>query len=524
MGMKAYLAGSVNGALVSKHDGFHLFDGSTGFTEKLDGYIFSQLRAIRPEFKQIEYENETELVEKLLIESVQQEALQEALELMDASFSVTYRTAVAGFLHEKTNIYPGLLDFLTNRFYSSPLPDDFNERIAIQVLAGRSDALANLYHDLRSKTEMFDRFYTLFQIHINASTEHKLSIDDLLTESSAFAHFTMALYHRSVTIYEYAVATAIKELHTLGVPVNRNFFNELKEEIGKKYAIELKHMPPLESILSAGKLINIKPYHFFGSPLRTIYNYSNNYLPFSVEQTVQVLFQTHSPYPVPHESGSEFEQRLYTQSLNEMNFLAEIDNYFPLTVGDNWNHADEFKRELNQASHGYIKYSPHVWVSVERKERYAALLYADCTFLSRNFNDAAILYADLRSSFRAAGKAIDDYDHLIGYSAVSVRLGKSYEMLNQGRKAKLHYKDAYKQLAAYIQRHVGTERCDPDHMEDDQFCEPTSIEYVEVMAKRVAGFLEPTSGEWSVKVGVAYEKLSNLKAQGVVKKIRDSKL
>jgi len=490
---KAYLAGGVNQALVSREEGLYVLDGATQHASKLDSYVFSQWRLSRQEIKEIDVEQDAEIFEELYIASVQATALQEALELMDDALSFAYRTKIAGLLTERIKVHTGLLDYLTNRFYSNRLPDEFDEKLALDLLDKAETPLYELYEDLRKKTDLFDIFYTRFWFKLQLEDTVRTRIDELLTADSVYAHFTNALYTRSSTLYDYAAALAMKTLEKNQIAAERDLFSELRSVLSQKDKLFFKDELQFEKLLRDHWMINVQPYRFFGSAVKTIYNYSNALLPFSTEQTVQVLLDTHSPLRLPGEAETAHKQKIYWQSVNDLEFFASVGEQVSLPSPVGTVKLDEVRRCVRMIYDHRNSYQIRIEIDVPASylERYTALIYADCTFLRQDFDDAVLLYTDLHADFDKSWKRYRDYDHLMMNSNVMVRLGKSYDMLNERKKASNYYRKAYRMITDFIARmsEPAYSEFAGDDDEDVIYREPSHLEYAEAVAGKLAGLL-----------------------------------
>lgn len=489
---RAYLAGGVNQALVNREDGLYVLDGTTQAAFKLDGYVFSQWRLSKQEITEVEFEQESDVFEKLFISSVQSTALHEALELMDESFSLSYRQAISQILIERIDIHSGLLDYLTNRFYSNRLPEAFNENLALAVIDKKLTPLFELYVDLRKKTELFDIFYTRFWFALPLEEEVRIRVDEVLTTDSVFAHFTNALYTRSATLYDYAASLAVKSLEDCTVPVDRNFFTELRSTLIIYHKILLQDTLPFEKLLRDHWMINVKPYRFFGSAIKTLYNFSHEHLPFSTEQTVQVLWDVHSPIPNHGEAQEEIEQKIYWQSINELDFFSSIG-----AVNQPMARMDVLRiNEVSSCVKSLSNYNNHIGIFIpthsqcEPLKTYIDLVAADCIFLIQDFPNAIAAYEVLYTDIHRSWKKSRSYDHLMMNSNLLVRLGKSYAMINDLRKSKSYYLRALKMITKFVAATSVTEVKEFDAEEDETInIEPTTVEYANVVARKLSDLI-----------------------------------
>lgn len=493
---KAYLAGNVNQAMVNREDGLYVLDGATKAASRLDGYTFSQWRLSRQEIKEIEVGEESEIFAQLYMASEQAAAMTEALELMDVKLSERYRLVVAESLTGRIKVHEGLLDHLRNRFYSNRLPEDFDELLAIEVAIKFSSSLTDLYKDLRKKTELFDTFYTKFWLGLRLPEPQKTYIDEQLSDLSAFAHFTNALYLKSATLYDYASSIAIKAFEDLDLPVERGFFAGLRAELLRSGKFWFNDTMPFERLLREHLLINVKPYRFFGSPLKTIYNYSSGQIPFSTEQTVKVLYQTHFPFLIQGVPQEEHEQKLYWQSMNDLDFFSSVGKTWSLVNAIQEPKITEVQRCVKMIDHHYLNRHFQHHIPAKRLEDYSALLYADCAFMMQDYDDAVILYSDLKSIIGRSKRSRTLYDQTILHSGVMVRLGKTYEMLNEFKKAKSLYLQAFRLINAFIAHSSAgnlVALIEIGHADaNDLSYEPTNVEYAEAMASKLADFIATT--------------------------------
>lgn len=485
---KAYLAGGVNQALVNREDGLYVLDGATQAAHKLDGYVFSQWRLSKQEITEVDFVQESEVFEQLFISSVQSSALQEALELMDNSFSSTYRKAISKILIERIEIHSGLLDYLTNRFYSNRLPEYFDENLAQAIIDKNESPLFELYVDLRKKTELFDIFYTRFWFALPLDEELRTRVDDLLTAESVFAHFTNALYTHSATLYDYAASLAIKSLEDCSVLVDRKFFTKLRSILTKHHKIRFRDTLPFEKLLRDHWMINVKPYRFFGSAIKTLYNFSHEHLPFSTEQTVQVLWDVHSPVRIHGEAPEEIQQKIYWQSINDLDFFSSIEAI-------NRPMARMHMHRINEVStcvKAIGKHDNHFGIFVSRfansepVKSYIDLVAADCIFLTQDFPNAISAYHELHTDIHRLWSKSRSYDHLMMNSNLMVRLGTSYAMINDFQKSKSYYSRALRMIRKFVEVTSVAEEKEVNAGDDTIYNEPTSVEYADAVASRLS--------------------------------------
>jgi hypothetical protein len=140
------------------------------------------------------------------------------LELMDTRFSTTYKEGLAQLLAEALEDHAGLIEFIGNRLLTSPLPDAFNPKMALQMLSPFAPVAANVfYDDLANKVAIFANFYTLFVTAINVEREEEQQIRKTLTENGNFKLFTYSLYRQSAHEYRVAATRTVTTLKTNGI-------------------------------------------------------------------------------------------------------------------------------------------------------------------------------------------------------------------------------------------------------------------------------------------------------------------
>jgi DNA-binding NarL/FixJ family response regulator len=238
----AYITGILNSAFFRGDDGkmYLLENNEEAVPQLLDGYSWSQICAVKPEYSELRFTTMEELKTAIGIEAAKQEALEMALELMDTNFSETYRTGIAGLLAEALAEKQALTTFIENRLLASPLPQTFNPELALQALSPFAPATAKrFYGNLAEKAKLFGQFYTLLITSLDAENEDLQIINNTLTNNGCFAAFTNALYNRSAKKYDAACFMAISQLKELRFLSNDTSFAAIKEKLRINYSIEL---------------------------------------------------------------------------------------------------------------------------------------------------------------------------------------------------------------------------------------------------------------------------------------------
>jgi len=240
MNNKAYIATNLNKGVIFRDDRTELIDGNTGLSQVLDSYLFSQIRALNPEIKEVFYKNEEDLKAIISDEYEKQEALSMALEVMDTSLSVEYRNGIADLLDAEISNRPEHLIFIKNRLYSTAFPDLFDTVFIDSKKNIFSKELINLYDDIKERSRLFNCFYTLLSLSLNPEIAEQELIDSRLTDIGAYAAFTNALYQCSQKKYNEAVIIAIPVLEELHFFTNKQLFTEIETTLFEYYQIKLE--------------------------------------------------------------------------------------------------------------------------------------------------------------------------------------------------------------------------------------------------------------------------------------------
>jgi hypothetical protein len=390
MEKEALLAGALDTAIVFEDD--HCSVIRSGVSKRVDGYLYSQITIVKPELKLISYTTEDELKEKLFQEKIQQRALSQALELMDNSFSQTYRQKISGRLIEQLEVHKGLLDFLKNRLYSTVLPSKFDPNIASVMVKGRYSQLEDIFQDLREKSRMFGRFSTVFTLELQASDEEQTQIDEVLSDHSAYANFALALYQGSKTLYNIAVKLSLQ--HSAQFPVlTKRLFETVESQLAVNYKIILKR-EEFYNPLSSSVLFNQCSNRFYGSPLKAMSAFYRDKYPFSPVHMATLFARQLNYWQHKQESYNEYRCRIVDQTFDELDFLKNIDVF--------GHHASKHLF-VNLDLQGYLS-SPDLFheisgsyplIQAKVYQLYAAVLFADSLLLGEQYQDALLIYEDV---------------------------------------------------------------------------------------------------------------------------------
>ena len=193
----AYILGTLNSAVFFKDRKAKILHADTSAISDLDGYIWSQFCAIKPEYKVVEFDSIDTLLSQINTEAKKHEALELVLELMDTALSDEYRSGISKILGELLNSDDKLVSFVLNRLYSTPLPETFNADQAYNLLMPQFNKAGDFYIDLKLKTTLFSYFYTLLKLGLELELENQDLLDQVLTDSGCYSKFTIALYEAS---------------------------------------------------------------------------------------------------------------------------------------------------------------------------------------------------------------------------------------------------------------------------------------------------------------------------------------
>ncbi len=239
MNNTAYIATNLNKALIFGKHNAEILDGIKGKRNVLDSYIFSQLKAINPEIKEISYNSDGDLATLVADEYAKQESLSMALEVMDTSLSDEYRSGIADLLDIQISNNPDLVAFIKNRLYSTALPELFDSTFLATIKQSHSKELAGFYKELKEKSNLFNCFYTEFIILLNLNSSEQEYIDSVLTDNGCYAAFTNALFHHSQKIYDEAVLMAIPAMQEMHIFTNKELFYEIQNKLNNIHQIVL---------------------------------------------------------------------------------------------------------------------------------------------------------------------------------------------------------------------------------------------------------------------------------------------
>lgn len=452
----AYISGNANGAILINPENAIYINGENGSEIILDQHFFSHLLALDPEFKEIPFDGRGALFEELFIERNRQEALGEALEIMDSRLSFEYRKKIVHYLNRRIMVFSGLIDFLINRLYSTHLPDMFDPKLAEAVLEGQSEQLAFLFKDLGEKSTLFSKFYTIFRLALNEETETQSKIDVILSENGSFASFTMALYERSLNFYNYGINLSVTALKSLYPSVTKELFQRIGCSLKEQYGLSLN---PLEINFNSGHYVNLEPYRFFGSSLKTIHHYFNNHICVSSEQIQDLMFNNLPFVRLKEESKSQFEVRLYDQVLNETMFLKENGPHLGLAKTRYKNPETSLwrdKLELLKAKSHYL----HLNQGDSLIENLCFdLLYADTHFINQKYQTAVPIYFSLLARTGYSATLPSSKPLLAIYMNIGIKLALSYQMLGRKDDAAKVYENVQNCMIMASERNVAVGRC-----------------------------------------------------------------
>lgn len=238
---KAYIFGGLNKAVTFENGEFFLLEGGRQEQKRpLTGYEWSQMKAAQAEYFEVTAESPEVIALQTRDYYRKTQALEMALELMDASFSEEYRIAIAMALVkevEDTAVY----NFVRNRLLTTPVPAAFNPQMAYSLMYSRSSRAAQLFHDLENKTEPFAHFYTHLMLHLQVEEPLRSRVNQLLTDNGIFAQFATALYAADEMQFDSAVTAINSQLHELNIEMPEHFFSEIKALLNSGRDIQLNH-------------------------------------------------------------------------------------------------------------------------------------------------------------------------------------------------------------------------------------------------------------------------------------------
>jgi len=240
----AYIASTLNCAILYEDDRPLLFmvNGKKSTKEPLDGYALSQFFATNPEIKEVTYTSIADLNTQLINEHKNHEAFSMVLELMDSSFSANYRSEISNLLISEISDNPEIFKLLQNRLLSSVLPDEFEPTLALNFInSNNSTQLFNLYDELKTKSALFDRFYTIFKLELDLEPLEQELLDSRLTDAGCYSAFTVALYEKSKYKFANAVFEATRYLKELNILNDERLFSNIEKKLNKNYRIQLKN-------------------------------------------------------------------------------------------------------------------------------------------------------------------------------------------------------------------------------------------------------------------------------------------
>jgi len=422
---KVYVIGSLNKLLIQEGDHFYLADSMLGAKTLVDAYQYSHLRAINPELKEISFDNGEDSTDKLFIESTLQKSLTQTLELMDPSFSDVYKTKISSYLIEKVNIHSGLIDFLSNRLYSNHLSETFSPESALYYIADKSPKLESLYRDLRIKTDYFDKFYTLFRLETNFESFEQKKLDVLLTQNGSYSNITLSLFNKSAEAYDLAAEIASNAIVNEYSILNIAFFEKLKARLKSHYHIALAST--LSDKLLSTERITVRPHKFYGCPIKTIYNFNNEQLPFTEDQVKNTL-NNYFHYDIKEESPIEFKCRLYDQIVDEISFISVLlteNSHFKLNEPfrqNKWMHFSTISNSINEV---YAKTDTRDYYFSD--DHFEMLLLADNSFINHNYESSISLYESIINYY--INPRSWNVEDIMIFTSLGIKLGVSHAML-----------------------------------------------------------------------------------------------
>ncbi len=245
----AYILGVLNSAVYFEDKKVKILYGDSSVISQLDGYVWSQLCAIKPEYREVKFSSIEKLLEETNDESKKHEALELSLELMDTTLSHDYRLGVSKILGELLNSDDKLVSFTLNRLYSTPLPEKFSANQAFELLMPKFSRAGDFYLDLESKTTFFSYFYTLFKLELELEFQKQDLLDQVLTDSGCYAKFTIALYETSKKKYDSVSFEILKHLKEFHIPHSPNIFFEIEHRLRYDYNVLLNGKAIQVSIL-----------------------------------------------------------------------------------------------------------------------------------------------------------------------------------------------------------------------------------------------------------------------------------
>lgn len=390
---EALLAGALNTAIIFDEDGCSVRKPGSVKDLAMDGYFYSQIRAIRPELKIVTFESDEDLSEKLFLENIQQKALNQALEIMDATFSLIYRSKIAIRLVEQLEIHTGLLDFLKNRLYARVLPKSFEPELALTIIGNRHEGLKDIFTGLKEKGKMFGRFYTVFKLELQATRDEQEEIDVFFGDNSVYANFTLALFTKSKTLYDFATSLALE--HKKHYPaLKKELFAAVQAKIKENYHVTLYSRSSHDYWGKVNHVVYCT-HRIYGSPLKAISAFYQEKYPFSPHQMVEV-FARRLPYQRSHmESAVQYRCRMFDQTLDEIDFLKRmrmgVIQYEPIQSLN----VKELRGYL--ASPGYVR--DFITGANLKDIQYAEITFmtwfADSLLLDERYQDAGLIYENI---------------------------------------------------------------------------------------------------------------------------------
>jgi hypothetical protein len=247
----AVIATNLNCSFFMQEQNALMIDGAEEATVKpFDNYVFSQLRGLNPEVKEVNFSDIDDLKNKTRAEYKKSEALSLSLELMDPKLSINYRQKAANFLLDWVLESSDLLLYICNRVYSTILPTEFKPELALEILdSSFPSSLKELYIGLPEKSRLFSQFYTLIKINLNETLDHQHLLDYDLSETGIYAQFTRALANKDLVLYNIATSAALEYFATNKIPVESDIFDKIRLQLQDNYSIKLELSKVFESEL-----------------------------------------------------------------------------------------------------------------------------------------------------------------------------------------------------------------------------------------------------------------------------------
>lgn len=431
MKSKIYLVGSLNGILYHEAKGLYFSQGESGEKRELDNYTYSQLRAINPELKDVSKLSKDELFPSLYLENTLQKALNQALELMDPQFSNEYKEKIARHLVEKVNSHSGVIDFISNRFYSNILPKTFDPHSALYFLENTNAGLRDIFTNLKLKSEAFAQLYSVIRTLSMLEKVEQEQLDSLYTQQSVYSNFVLAIYHSSGTLYDQAVQLALRHRPDHLTFLDNDFFKSVKQELVKNYQVKFAKTDETLPIIA-----NTDKHRFYGSPLKTIYQCFTNELPLTGNQALSLLKKTF-PYSKNNESQSEYKYRIHDQLIDEIEIIPKI-----LASADTISSSRKNQYFFSSKYNNNLSPWPeppsrkkHTIAELKALDPLEALIEADSYFVRHFFSSCITRYKIILKTHSESFYKSPNFEDFSVILISGIKLGVSFEKLNKVSKA-----------------------------------------------------------------------------------------